>query len=159
ASAVTPGLAKRLQKGTEPSAKSSHSGVLVNREQFASSCCAGAPFPPASASARTAATRTPSLFTRLTVAASSESLRAAYKRFTVRHTATDIHATRPGFARPRYQTLYLLRFLVEGGVHFRDLLRLDIALAGAAAVLDVRLVRAGAEGAGIEPERVEVDAV
>ena len=69
ASAVTPGLAKMFQKGTEPSAKSSQRGVLVKREQFACSCCAGAPFPPASASARTAATRTPSLFTRLTVAA------------------------------------------------------------------------------------------
>src|SRR5882672_9664207 len=84
ASAVTPGLANRFQKGTEPSAKSSQSGAawVPKREQFACSCCAGAPFPPVSASARTAATRTPNLFTRLTVAASTASLRPAYKRFT-----------------------------------------------------------------------------
>src|SRR6266550_1333728 len=109
ASAVTPGLANRFQKGTELSAKSSQSGAawVPKREQFACSCCAGAPFPPVSASARTAATRTPNLFTRLTVAAPSESLRAAYKRFTRGPTATGIHAARPGFARPRHQTLLL----------------------------------------------------
>src|SRR6266566_1024319 len=133
ASAVTPGLAKRFQKGTEPSAKSSQSGVLLpKREQFASICCAGAPFPPASASARTAATRTPNLFTRLTVAA------------------------RPGDARPRLRTVNgydLLLVFVEGGVHFRDLFRLDVALPGAAAVFDSR------RAAEIEPERAEVDAV
>src|SRR6266487_2401628 len=133
ASAVTPGLAKRFQKGTEPSAKSSQSGVLPpKREQFACSCCAGAPFPPASASARTAATRTPNLFTRLTVAA------------------------RPGDARPRLRTVNgydLLLVFVERGVHFGDLFRLDVALAGAAAVLDSR------RAAEIEPERVQVDAV
>src|SRR6266704_4755038 len=133
ASAVTPGFAKRFQKGNEPSAKSSHQGVLVpKREQFACSCCAGAPFPPASASASTAATRTPSLFTRLTVAA------------------------RPGDARPRLRTVNgydLLLVFVEGGVHFGDLFRLDVALAGAAAVLDPW------RAPEIEPERVEVDAV
>src|SRR5712691_178531 len=106
ASAVTPGLAKRFQKGTEPSAKSSQSGVLPpKREQFACSCCAGAPFPPVSASARTAATRTPNLFTRLTVAASSENLRGAYKRFTLqthgdRHSCSEAGLL-PGLATKR----------------------------------------------------------
>src|SRR5947208_16343908 len=101
ASAVTPGLANRFQKGTEPSAKSSQSGAawVPKREQFACSCCAGAPFPPVSASARTAATRTPNLFTRLTVAA------------------------RPGNARPRLRTVndYELDVFIEGRVHFGDL--------------------------------------
>src|SRR3954462_2298315 len=133
ASAVTPGLAKRSQKGTEPSAKSSQSGGFpVKSEQFACSCCAGAPFPPASASARTAATRTPSLFTCLTVAA------------------------RPGDARPRLRTVngYGLRLVfIERGVHFWDLLGLDVALAGATTLVDAGLT------AEIEPERVEVDAV
>src|SRR5438094_5022574 len=108
ASAVTPGLAKRFQKGTEPSAKSSQSGVLPpKREQFACSCCAGAPFPPASASASTAATRTPSLFTERTVATSTESVGSAYKRLT--GGCWRFLAARAGSARPRSLTPELPR--------------------------------------------------
>src|SRR5438093_12344793 len=67
ASAVTPRRAKRFQKGTDPSAKSSQSGDLpLKSAQFACRRSAGARVLPRSANAAataTAAARTPSLFT------------------------------------------------------------------------------------------------
>src|SRR5439155_4718274 len=90
ASAVTPGRAKRFQNGTDPSAKSSQSGVFpVNSEQFACSSCAGArPLPrrARAAAAATAAARTPSLFTGNTVARGTGVLTNVL-RFRTRRTA------------------------------------------------------------------------
>src|SRR5712691_1219842 len=82
ASATTPGLAKRFQNGTEPSAKSSQTGICDGSTQLACKAfpCAGAPVPPARARAAAAAS-TPSLFTGLRVAA------------------------RPGDSRPRLRTV------------------------------------------------------
>jgi hypothetical protein len=61
--ATMPGFANRFQKGTEPSAKSSQTGVCDGRTQFACSrLAADGPGPSVNMSA-TAATRTPTFLT------------------------------------------------------------------------------------------------
>src|SRR5205809_6538190 len=54
-----PGFAKMFQNGTEPSAKSSHTGVRDGSVQLVANSFAGAPFPPVSASASATTTRSP----------------------------------------------------------------------------------------------------
>src|SRR2546423_5545505 len=111
ASATTPGFANRFQNGTEPSAKSSQTGVCDGSTQLACTCCAGAPCPPASERATAATTRTPSLFTLP-------------------------YISREAGLCPASLTNALRLVFVERRIHFGDLLGLDVALARAATVLD-----------------------